>query len=310
MGMIPQQQGAGEDVFPKIRNISDFNTAENQGVGNITFSDCSLESCVGIVDIVNSTKIAATLSGAKMSKYYGIFLNTMSAIVQKYGGRIVKNVGDSILFYFPTSKSKLELTKSLECALTMSLAHDEINKILYEEDLPCLNYRISLDYGSVVLAKFSTSSCEDIFGTPVNMCSKINSSAKPNTVVIGSDLYEVIKGLDYCFEEIKGYSVGFKYQYPIFILTHNNANNAALVASAIEQTLADIGSLVLEEVIRRLFNDCHCFLSDCYERPECLKKILQDLYGASYEAILQSLANKLQEHFYKKPMIDFLEKMA
>ena len=47
----------------------------------VDFLETSQSYCVGIVDIVNSTKIAATLNKKKLSKYYEIFLNSMAKIV-------------------------------------------------------------------------------------------------------------------------------------------------------------------------------------------------------------------------------------
>jgi len=37
--------------------------------------------CVGIIDMVNSTKIVARLSPNKSSRYYEIFLNNMAKVV-------------------------------------------------------------------------------------------------------------------------------------------------------------------------------------------------------------------------------------
>jgi hypothetical protein len=241
--------------------------------------------------------------------YYGVFLNSMGSIIQKHGGSVVKNVGDSILFYFCKPQNSTEFTRPLECALAMISAHDIINKVLSANHLPPLNYRVSLDHGSIVLARTSTSSCEDVFGPPVNMCAKINSLATPNSVVIGGDMYQIVKHLDYCFEEIKGYSVGFKYRYPVYFLSHNNADNASLLTAAIEKTLIKIGTPALEIVIAGLFNNYKCFLSDCYEHPEYLKQTLHEIYGLSHTAIIESIISKLEPHAYKKPMNDFIERL-
>ena len=39
----------------------------------------------------------------------------------------------------------------------------------------------------------STSSVVDIFGSTVNVCTKINSLAQPNGLVIGENLYNIVK---------------------------------------------------------------------------------------------------------------------
>jgi len=180
----------------------------------VDFSGESKNYCVGFVDIVNSTKISATLKQEKMSKYYEIFLNSMANIVERFGGFVIKNIGDSLLYYFPESSGFLSC---IECSLTMIDSHELINTKVKNEDLPPLNYRVSADYGKVTIIKSDFSSANDIVGIPVNICSKINSSASQNGVVIGSDLYQLVKDSnDYHYNQIKAYSVGLKQSYPIY----------------------------------------------------------------------------------------------
>src|ERR671918_1990407 len=58
--------------------------------------------CVGIVDIVNSTKITADIDDSEnVAKYYSIFINTMAVIARSFGGEVIKNIGDSVVFFFP-----------------------------------------------------------------------------------------------------------------------------------------------------------------------------------------------------------------
>jgi class 3 adenylate cyclase len=310
MGMISFDEEEIRPMIPKLENLTQHFDPIIPSTETIAFSELGVEKCVGIVDIVNSTKISASISGPKMGKYYGIFINTMSTIVQKYGGRVVKNIGDSILFYFPqSSPSTFDLERSIECGLAMVFAHDTINKLLSQEGLPALDYRISLDYGSIMLARSATSSCEDIFGPPVNMCAKINHNAKPNTVVIGGDLHQMIKGLDYKFEEAKPYAVGFKFKYPIYTISYNEGTNVHLITSTIEKTLMEMGDAPLEKIVSILFNDYRCFLPDCYKHPEYLKRILQDLYGSSHMAIIQSITERLEEYSFRRPVNDFVARL-
>jgi len=68
----------------------------------ICFINYTQKYCVCIVDIVNSTLATAGIIGSqKIRKYYSIFLNTIFLTIKDYGGRITKNVGDSLIYYFP-----------------------------------------------------------------------------------------------------------------------------------------------------------------------------------------------------------------
>jgi len=137
--------------------------------------------------VVNSTNITKELGVTKSAKYHQIFLNSMSKILSRFGGFVIKNVGDCLVYYFPeSSKShrRYGFMSCLECSLAMIEYHDAICKRLEKEGLPCVDYRISADYGSVIITKSNNSNI-DMIGPPVTMCSNINREAPINGVVIG-----------------------------------------------------------------------------------------------------------------------------
>jgi len=162
------------------------------------------------------------LNQEKMSKYYEIFLNSMANIVEKFGGFVIKNIGDSLLYYFPESSNSSKRFGFLSCiesSLTMIDSHELINNKVKNEDLPTLNYRVSADYGKVTIIKSDNSSAIDVVGIPVNICSKINPNAPINGTVIGSDLYQLVKNFDdYSYNQIEAYSIGLKQSYPIYLV--------------------------------------------------------------------------------------------
>lgn len=184
----------------------------------VAFSGRTQNYCVGLVDIVNSTKITAGL-GINSAKYYEIFLNSMAKILSRFGGFVVKNIGDSLLFYFPESSKpnkKFSFMCCLECCLGMVESHEKICNRMREEHLPCVDYRISADYGSVMLMNINFNNI-DMIGSPVNLCSKMNHSAPINDMIIGGDLYEMVKSFnDYHFKNHKSLSLGFKLSYPLY----------------------------------------------------------------------------------------------
>ena len=213
--------------FPTLEPVSESFTIrlKNALDNEISFNGGYKNYCICIVDIVNSSKITAPLSKEKVCKYYSVFLNSMAMIAKEFGGKVVKNVGDSLLYYFPQTSddsNKHSFVDPLECSMAMIEAHDIINQKMREEGLPSVNYRISADYGSVVTAKTVTSANEDVFGATVNMCAKINRSAIPNSMVIGGDLFEIVKSFDgYQFEPAAVHQSGFKFQYTIYSVKYH-----------------------------------------------------------------------------------------
>jgi len=185
----------------------------------ISFNGKTKNCCVVMIDVVNSTKITACLSKEDTCKYYGIFLNAMALIAREYGACVVKNIGDSLLFYFCDEKNSdgRSFAKTLECGTTMLKCSKIVNESMHDAGLPSISYRISADYGTVMLAKSVTSSSDDIFGSTVNICSKINRKADPNGMIIGHDLYQNVKNTrEYSFEQKSGVSLGFPFDYPVF----------------------------------------------------------------------------------------------
>ena len=151
--------------------------------------------------MVDSTGITAKISDhQKIRQYYSIFINTMAVLLRNYDGKIVKNAGDALIFYFPDSSDPVHeaaFKDILECFTVMILARDVINAKLDAQNLLPVSYRISADYGRVEVATSISSRTEDLFSSPMNICAKINSMAEPNGIVIGGDLYQIIKSFSF-----------------------------------------------------------------------------------------------------------------
>ena len=190
----------------------------------ISFSGSYKNYCVCMVDVANSTYDTAKLTNGKACKYYSIFLNSMATIAKEFGAEVVKNLGDSLLYYFPrtSSNDKEAFIASLECGMMMIEQRALVNTKMLEEGLPSVNYRISGDYGTVLLARSVSSYGDDIFGSPVNMCTKINPKAPLNGMIIGGDLHQIVKSLKkYRFESTSAFSVGFTFRYPLYSVVRN-----------------------------------------------------------------------------------------
>ncbi len=188
----------------------------------LQFSDYSEKYCVCMVDIMNSTKITANLSDKQTSDFYRIFLNSIAITVRNFGGIVVKNIGDALLFYFPILHSENELTikKCLNCCLTLGESQKDIAKKLKQENLPEIDFRTSATFGVVRIARTSTSSVNDIFGSTVNRCAKINRTAPANGLIIGEEFYENAKHLkDYSFKKIESEIVSPEHGYVGYIVS-------------------------------------------------------------------------------------------
>jgi two-component system, OmpR family, response regulator ChvI len=217
----------------------------------IAFSDKSQNCCVCFVSMVDSISATSGIKNPeKTRRYYSVFINTMAAIARNFGAKIIKNTASSLIFYFPKTSTSLDSSFStsdttttfesalrdvIECGITMVAASEIINTKLREEGgLPSLYYKISADYGRVEVARsVSSPNTDDLFGSTMNVCAKINSMAPPNGMVVGSDLYYIAKKSSsvfdnyYHFKLVGEYSIdaSFTRQYPVYSVQSKNRNN-------------------------------------------------------------------------------------
>src|ERR687893_1664799 len=206
--------------FPVVGLSTKVRTNWNTGIEEISFSGEVQNYCVCFIDIIGSTKISSDLTPTQLSRYYEIFLNAIALIARNFGARIVKNAGDALIFYFNDTsdpKNIMKFKNVLDCSLTMGLASNTLNAKMLSEKLPPIQYRISADYGEVSVARSASSQSEDLFGSAMNISAKINSKARPNGLVIGETLFDIVNRLDeYTFVPSSERLIGVKGDYGVY----------------------------------------------------------------------------------------------
>ena len=206
--------------FPPVGLSTRVRMNWNVETREISFSGEVQNYCVCFIDIIGSTKISSGLSHTQLSRYYELFLNAIAHIARNFEAKIVKNAGDALIFYFDDTCDPKNVTKFknvLDCGLTMGMASNALNAKMLSERLPPIQYRISADYGEVSIARSSSSQTLDLFGSAMNICAKINSKAKANGLVIGQNLFEIVKRLDeYMFVPSNERLIGVKDEYGVY----------------------------------------------------------------------------------------------
>jgi len=157
----------------------------------------------------------------------------MTSIIKNHGGKVIKNVGNVLLFYFPKTvnfSKPSSFQDVLDCGLAMIQANSTLNLDLNKNDLPSIGYKISANYGLVELATSSNSNGVDLFGPTVNICSKINDISSPNQMVIYKDLYDIIEKTsffkDYTFKRIIESEIhNEESKYPYSVYSINKIDN-------------------------------------------------------------------------------------
>ncbi|HEX5187191.1 MAG TPA: adenylate/guanylate cyclase domain-containing protein [Nitrososphaeraceae archaeon] len=216
----------------------------------IRFSGDTIKSCVGFIDLVDSTKNIATMEGLdNIRMYYSTFINSISKLITNSGnGKVIKNIGDCLLFYFPKTSNINDINsfkKAIECCFKILDERYKINNELARQHLPPFSYRISMDYGAVDLALVGDYSQIDLFGSTINLCSKINSSSfyAQNKLIIGDNLYRLLKTFSSDTAIVNNYyftnSEGYKRTDTNIYLTYNVIRRANYLVSITKNNKKD-----------------------------------------------------------------------
>jgi adenylate cyclase len=123
---------------------------------------------VGFADMVSFTRLSRDLADAELAAVVERFEAVSSDIVAGAGGRLVKTLGDEVLF---TAESPVQ---GAEIALEISTAAGS------EPDSP--DVRAGVAYGPVLPLM------GDVFGTTVNLASRLTSMARRGTVLVDERL--------------------------------------------------------------------------------------------------------------------------
>ncbi len=137
---------------------------------------------VGFCDIVNYTAITRDMAGPDLADLVETFESTASDIVASGGGRIVKTLGDEVMFAAddPATGAEIGLTLSEAFRSDDSAAIERLPTSVGE-------VRVGLAYGPAL------SHGGDLFGPVVNLASRCTGVARPGRVVCERELAQSLQ---------------------------------------------------------------------------------------------------------------------
>lgn len=156
-----------------------------------------IDMIVLYADLVGSTMMTLELPEEKLAIIMGAFAHEMASVIKKFGGYVLKFVGDAVVGYFVAEDNSLSAAdNAVNCAKAMiSILEKGINPILNQYDYPDLRVKIGIDYGTNIVVRFGSDekrSIVDLMGPSINIAAKIQALAEPNQVLIGDDVYQRI----------------------------------------------------------------------------------------------------------------------
>jgi adenylate cyclase len=153
----------------------------------------TLKLVVLYVDLVGSTLMTRSLPVNRLATIMQAFTQEMSIIVSKFGGQVLKFVGDAIVAYFPLSASySLAYNTAVDCSHSMiMIVQEAINPVISMHGYDELQLKIGLDTSehSVIQYIIDEKPYADILGYGISMAAKLSSIANSNEVIISHTVY-------------------------------------------------------------------------------------------------------------------------
>jgi adenylate cyclase len=158
---------------------------------------------VGFADLVGFTALSQQIDAHELAEVVDRFESIAYDTVNRLGGRVVKMIGDEVLFSVPDEAAAVEIG--------LSLAET------YREDDELSDVRVGLAAGPVLQRE------GDVYGPVVNRASRIVNIAFPGSVVASSELKEALEDL----EGVAWKSIGTRNlkdigKVPLFVLRRSD----------------------------------------------------------------------------------------
>lgn len=134
----------------------------------------SIEQTVGFADLVSFTALTNEIGEVRIGDLVEVFESRCQDVVSAHRGRVIKSLGDSVLFVVDDAVDALEIAEGI------------IKVIGRDSRLP--DVRLGLASGSVVMR------LGDVFGPPVNMAARLTTVARRNRVIIDDATAERLPG--------------------------------------------------------------------------------------------------------------------
>jgi adenylate cyclase len=169
---------AARALLPLLRDVQDYVwrrhlAANADRLLAATGAGDRRELAVGFADLVGYTSRSRGMGGRELGAMVEDFESTVAEVIARHSGRVVKTVGDGVLF---TAASAVD---AVEIAL-------ELPDRWSAEDRPPL--RVGAAYGAVLTR------LGDVYSPVVNLASRLTSLAHPSTVLVDRELARRLSG--------------------------------------------------------------------------------------------------------------------
>jgi len=171
-----QAYRAVAEFVPRIGALMDtvhrhhLSSARTYFEGVIQDTSASVTCGIGFADLSSFTALTQALTPAQLSNLLNEFGATVADVVHADGGRVVKFIGDAVMWVSPTPEQLVKAAVDL-------VDHPKAREAE-------LQVRAGLAYGTALAIN------GDYFGNPVNLAARLVSAAAPGQILAASELHD------------------------------------------------------------------------------------------------------------------------
>lgn len=146
------------------------------------------------VDIAGSTQMSHNLPSLDLALIIQIFSQEVSLSIEKFGGYVLKFVGDAVIGLFPSDyDQKKAIINSLDCSrYIQKVMRNGINPVFKDHSIPEIAVKIGNEYGKALVllyGKIIAHAHIDLIGFSISITAKITSLSFPGEVIVGENIF-------------------------------------------------------------------------------------------------------------------------
>jgi adenylate cyclase len=225
---------SAEQLLPLMRDLQDYvwrrHLAANAGRLFVAAPGTvdRRELAVGFADLVGYTSRSRGMGGRELGAMVEDFEGLAADLIARHHGRVVKTVGDGVLFTCDAPVDAVEIALRLPDEWAAA-------------DRPPL--RVGAAFGPVLTR------LGDVYSPVVNLASRLTSLARPATVLVDQQLARRLRGEPaYRVRPLRRVSVrGYDQLQPWLVRRRDDTEDAAPGVAALEELLDEIADDVLDD---------------------------------------------------------------
>lgn len=174
----------------------------NAKIGKMTIRNITSEILtVMFIDIVGYTRTTTQLSREEFSKLHDAFDNISIPMFEKYGGKVIKKIGDAFLITFKSP------TNAVICGIELQNAFEHYNKNAKRP----IHIRVAIHTGEVLIRN------EDVYGDAVNTTARIEGVADADHIVFSEAVFQAMNKKEIPYIHMGMHKLkGLKYPIRLF----------------------------------------------------------------------------------------------